>query len=138
MGFIAVRDVLSHDAPGRQAERLIDASHPIAVAFGEVIIHRHDMYALIRKSVEVNREGRCERLTLAGFHFSDLSMVQSDAAEHLDIVVPLADHPARHLAHDRIGFRQDIIECLTSASWRTQTLLKFLRLALECIIRKSL
>jgi len=42
-----------NDAAGREAEEIMHAPHPAAVAPREVIIHRHDMHALPERALEV-------------------------------------------------------------------------------------
>ncbi len=51
-----------HDDADREAEEAVDAPHPFRVAAGEVIVHRNDMHALAGKRVEIDRQGRDQRL----------------------------------------------------------------------------
>ena len=103
------RDIVRDEAD-RQAEQVIDRAHPARADLGEVIVHRHQMAALALERVEIQRQGRDERLALAGLHLGDLALVQHDPADELDIVMTLAERAARRLAHGGEGFRQQIVE----------------------------
>jgi len=62
------------------------------------------------QSVEVERQGGDEGLALAGLHLGDPAFVQHHAADQLDVEVAHAGGPPAGLAHQRKGFRQDILE----------------------------
>ena len=115
LGVRAVRDVAGilraaaarvlavQDAADGQAEKFVDRAHPFRVARREIIVHGHDVDAAPGERVEIDRQGADERLALAGGHFRDLAIVQSDAADELHVE---RDHfPAeRMFADDDIRF----------------------------------
>ena len=68
------------------------------------------MHAVSGQGVQVGREGRHQGFALAGFHLGNAPLVQHDAAEHLDVEMPLAQHAVHRLANDRKGFGQQIVE----------------------------
>ena len=43
------------------------------------------MHAMTRKTVQVNREGGCKRLTFTGSHFGDGTFVEHEATDHLHV-----------------------------------------------------
>ena len=90
----------------------MDASHPLRVALGEVVVDRDDVNALARKRVEVGREGGDEGLTLAGLHLRDVAQVQGGTAHDLHVVVALAQRALGSLAHGGKGLRQQVVERL--------------------------
>ncbi len=51
-----------------------------------------------------------EGLAFAGFHFSDLTLVEGHAADHLDVEVAHADDAAAGFADDREGFGEELVE----------------------------
>jgi hypothetical protein len=55
------------------------------------------------QGVEVDRHRRGEGLALTGLHLGDVAAVQREAAEDLDVVGPLVQHPPGSLADDREG-----------------------------------
>ena len=70
------------------------------------------MDALTSQSVQVDRQGRDEGLTLTRLHLRDPSEVQRHAAHQLDVVVALTENSRRRLSHDREGFDQEVVEGL--------------------------
>ena len=68
------------DAADRQTEEAIDRSHPLRIASREVVIDGDDMHALRRQRIQIDRQGRDQRLTLARFHLGDHAAMQNDAA----------------------------------------------------------
>ena len=83
---VGVRLVLVN-AIDRQPVKHVKRSHPLRVTLREVVVDRHHMYAFAGKGVE--KDGQCsyERLSFTGSHFGNLSFVQHDTAEELDVVV---------------------------------------------------
>ena len=88
VGLLALFVVeLVDDAADGHAQELVDASHPLSVAAGEVVVHGDDVHALARDRVQHDGAGGDERLPLAGLHFGDLARVQHHAADHLHVVM---------------------------------------------------
>ncbi len=101
---------LVQDAADRQSQELVDLAHPLAVALGQIVVHRDDMHALAGERVQVNRQGRHQRLAFAGLHFGDHAPVQHDAAHQLDVERPLAQRALGRLAHRGEGLGQQLVE----------------------------
>ena len=72
------------------------------------------MHALRRQGVEIDRQGRDQRLALAGLHLGDHAAVQDDAAQKLHIEGPLAQCSLRRLAHGGEGVDQKVVEGLAT------------------------
>ncbi len=111
------------DTTHGQAQKPVNRPHPLAVTLGEVIVHRHNVNAASRESVEKHRQRGDECLALAGGHFRDLAQMQPRAAQQLHIKrnhVPrelvtahfdlLADHAAAGVFHHGKGFRENLVE----------------------------
>ena len=67
-----------------------------------------------RERIQVERQGRDERLALAGEHLGDGPLVERDAADELHVEVPHPHHTLRRLATVRERFRQDAVERFTA------------------------
>src|SRR5579884_2867817 len=117
---VVLRDVGGIEAEARvvddrahaEPEVVVDGPHPLHVAPGEVVVDRDEVRAPARERVQVKREGRHQRLALAGLHLGDLALVEHDAADHLHVVVAKPDRPPRRLAHRGKRVRQEVVEGL--------------------------
>ena len=87
-------------------------THPFGVAAGQVIVHRHHMHAGAVEGVEIDRQGRHQRLAFAGLHFRDHAPVQHDAAHELHVEMALSQGALRRLADCREGIGQQVIQSL--------------------------
>ncbi len=98
------------DDADRQAERMVKLSHPLRVAFGQIVVDGDEMgaFALERVQIEGKRGDQCFSFT--GFHFSDATLIQDHAADQLDVEVPHVQPAARHLPADGEGLGQNVIE----------------------------
>ncbi len=111
VGMTHLRQV---DADG-EPEEAIDASHPVRVALGEVIVDRDDVHAPSAQGVEICRKRSDERLALAGLHFSDLAVVQHHAADELHVEDPHLQRSLPRLPDDGERFRQHGVKLLAVA-----------------------
>ncbi len=113
------------DAPDRQAEVPVQVTHPCRVALGQVVVHRHELDVFARQRVQVERQGRHQRLAFARLHLGDLALVQDDAAQKLHVErhhVPRqrvaadflrrADQVPARVLHERERLRQEIVQRL--------------------------
>ncbi len=81
-----------------QSQIFIDLTHPFGVTTGQVIVDSDDMHTSSHQSIEIDRHGGNERLTLTGGHLCNLALVQDNSAKKLDIIrnhVPGYIHAAR-------------------------------------------
>src|SRR5690606_40332274 len=88
--LIVVEAVLD-DTDG-QTEEVVELAHGFGVTGGKIIVHRHDMHALAVKRIEVDRQGRHQRLAFTGAHFGNAAFVQNHAANQLHVVRTHAEH----------------------------------------------
>jgi len=105
------------DAADRQTQELVDLTHPIGIALGQIVIDRDDMNAASRERVEIDGGGGDEGLAFAGLHLGDLALMQHHAAHQLDIEMALAQGPARGLADRGKGVGQEVVQIGALASF---------------------
>jgi hypothetical protein len=72
------------------------------------------------QGIEVGRQGRHQRLALAGAHLGDLALVEHDAADQLDVEVAQAEGAGGRLAHHREGLREQLLEAGAGGQARAQ------------------
>ena len=68
------------------------------------------MDALALERVQIDRQSRDQGLALAGPHLGDLSAVEHDAADHLDVEVAHPEDSFSGFAHDSEGFGKEVAE----------------------------
>ena len=100
------------DAPDRKTQEAVQLTHPVRVARGEVVIHRHHVHAVASEGVQVHGQGRHERLTFARLHFCDPAKVKGHATHQLLVVMALAEHARRALTHHRERLEKEVVEGL--------------------------
>ena len=96
------------------AQGAVDRPHPVGVAAGEVVVHRGQMAALAQQGVEIHGQRGGQRLAFAGLHLGDGVVEHGDAAEKLHVEVPHVERPPARLAHQGIGFDQQVGERLAA------------------------
>ncbi len=94
----------------REAHEVVEPPHPLGVAPGQVVVDRDQVHALAGERVEVDRQGRHQRLALAGAHLGDLAVVERHAADQLDVEVAHLQGALARLAHRGEGLGQDRVE----------------------------
>ena len=97
------------------AEHVVDGPHPVGVAAGQVVVHRHEVHALAGERVQEHRERGRESLALAGLHLGDRPVVEHHAADHLHVVVAHAERALAGLAAEREGLVQQVVQRLALA-----------------------
>ncbi len=96
----------------RQAQEVVDLTHPVGVAAGQIVVDGDDVDALALERVEVGGQGGDQGLALAGAHFRDAAGVQDHAADHLDVEVAHAQHALAGLADHGEGLGQQAVQRL--------------------------
>ena len=96
--------------PVERPERMVELAHPLCVAFGQIVVDRHEMSAFAFEGIEINRQRRDERFAFAGLHFGDPALVQDHAADQLHVEMAHVQLAPGHLAADREGFRKNVVE----------------------------
>ena len=105
---------LRQDHADVQAQEAVHAAHPLAVAFGQVVVDRDDVHALAGQRVEVGGQHAGQGLALTGLHLGDVAEVQRRAAHDLDVERALAQHPPGRLAGHRERLGQQVVEVLAA------------------------
>ena len=103
---------LGEDHADVQAEEAVHPAHPLAVAFGQVVVDGDDVHALAGQRVEVGGQHTGQGLALTGLHLGDVAQVQGRPAHHLHVERPLVEHPPGGLAGHRERLGQQVVEAL--------------------------
>ena len=98
------------DHPGRQTQLAVNLAHPIRIALGEVVVHRHDMHALAGQRIQIGREGRNQRLAFPRAHFGDVALMQENPALQLHIKGTQAKGTLGSFTAVGKGFGQDRVQ----------------------------
>ena len=111
VGFAAlgIVEVVDDDADG-ETEEAVDFAHPLGVAFGEVVVDGDDVDAAAGEGIEIAGQGGDEGFAFAGLHLGDLSGVEDDATDELNVEVAHADGALAGFADDGEGFGEDVVE----------------------------
>ena len=121
---------MRQDGADAHAQEAVDASHPVGIAFGQVVVDGDHMHALAGQRVEVHRQRCHQRLALTGAHFGNLALMQCHATDQLHVKVTHCQHPRARLAHDGKRFRQQRVKRLAIGN----ALLELRRLAFQLVI----
>jgi hypothetical protein len=111
----------------------VNSSHPLGVATSEVVVHRDEVHAFARQSIEVRGQGGHEGLSFTGFHFGDPPKVKRCTTHQLHVVVALSNHTGSRLAHRRECVDQQVIKIFPAIKARA----KLGGLALQGVVRQS-
>ena len=84
-GRLFIFGLLWIDDPSCKSKSAIDFRHPVTVAFGKVIVYRHDMYTLTAECVEIGGKGRDKRFAFAGFHFRNIALMKENTPHQLHV-----------------------------------------------------
>lgn len=87
-----------------------------------------------RQSIQIDRQGGDQRLTLAGTHFGNLAIMQHHAADHLHVEVAHVQDPLSDLADHGKRLRHQVIEFFTLLKPGSE----LIRLGPQLLIRKFL
>ena len=99
-----------HDRRNGQPQGVINRSHPLHVAAGQIVVDRDQMRTAPEQGVEIERQGCHQRLALSRFHLGNTALMKDDTAKELAIKMAHTGDPARDLADGRIGFGQNVVE----------------------------
>ena len=99
-----------HDHADGQPEELIDLTHPLGVAAGQIVVNGDDVDAAAGERVEVGRQRRDERLAFTGLHFGDGAFMEHHAADELDIEVALPERPLGRLTYRGEGRNEKVTQ----------------------------
>ena len=108
--------VLPSDDTDRHPEEVIQRCVPAGVASSQVVVDRHQVRPASFEGIQVQRQGRDQRLAFAGLHLGDPSLVEHDAADQLHVEVAHAEGALRCLADHRERLGQEVVERLAAPS----------------------
>src|SRR5262249_38097103 len=118
---------LIDDNASLETEEAIELAHPLRVASREVVVHRDEMDAFAFERIEIDRQRRDERLSLARLHLADHSFVEDHPSDQLHVVVAHLERALARLTTYRKGLDEDVIERRSVF----ELLFEFARLRLE-------
>ena len=111
-GIVEEGSLVINDAD-REAECMVDLSHPHTVAAREVVVDGDDLHTPPRERVEIGGERGDKRFSLARAHLCDAALVQDHAADELYVEMALAKRATRCFTHRGERFRRKLVEhCL--------------------------
>ena len=128
-----VVDVGADPAHG-QPEPSVEATHPLGVTGGQVVVHRDHVHPPAGQRVEVHRQRGHERLALAGLHLGDPAEVQRHPPHELDVEVSLPEDPPSGLADDGERLDEHLVERLALV----ETLAELHRLMAQLVVAEGL
>ena len=79
--------LMAVDAIYAQTVEHIKRAHPFGVTFGKVVVHGYYMHTVSGQRVQEYRKGSNESFTFTGCHFRNLTFVQNDTTEQLNVVM---------------------------------------------------
>ena len=82
-----------------QAQEIVEASHPLGVAAGQIVVDRDHMHPLTGQGVEVHRQRCCQGFAFARAHFGDFAFVQGLSADQLHVEMTHLHHAPAGFAH---------------------------------------
>ena len=88
----------------------MNATHPLGVALGKVVVDGDDVNTLARKRIEVRGQRGNERLALTCAHLGDVPEMKGGAAHELNVVMPLPEGSACRLSNRGESLRQEVVE----------------------------
>ena len=83
---LRVRTVLVYTVDAQSVE-LIERSHPLRVTLSQIVVDSHHVNTVAGERVKEYRECGDEGLTLTGSHLGNLSLMEDNATEELNVVV---------------------------------------------------
>jgi len=87
----------------------MNATHPLSMESGQVIVHRDDVHAFSRERIEICRQRRDKSFAFTGSHFWNPASMQCGPTHQLNIKMSLANYSQRRLAHYRESFNHEIV-----------------------------
>ena len=84
--LLRIRTILINAIHAQTVEH-INRAIPLGITFGQIIIYRNNMHALVRKRVKEHRQSSHKGLTLTGSHLGNLTLMEHHATYQLYIVM---------------------------------------------------
>ena len=91
------------DNANADAQHLVERTHPLRIATGEVVVDRHEVHAESSQRVETDRQGCDQRLTFARAHLGNRAAMKARATDDLDVKVAHVHGARTRLACERVG-----------------------------------
>ena len=82
---------ISNNHTYAHTEEVINWSVPTGVTLGEIIVDGDDMDAAASQGIQERWQECNQGFTFTSFHFGDVSFVENDTTNHLDVIVTHAE-----------------------------------------------
>ena len=96
------------DATHGETKKPVNSSHPLAVAGGQIVVHRHNVNTTASESIQVNRQGCHQSFAFTGGHFSYPAGMKCVAANQLHI-------KRDHFPRERVSANNDVLSAQAAA-----------------------
>ena len=106
---LVVVEIVNDHADG-QPQKFVNLAHPLGIALGQVVVHRHHVHAVAGERIQIAGQRGHQRFAFAGLHLRNLALVQHHAADQLHVEVPHLHRAPARLAHHRKGLGQNLVE----------------------------
>ena len=130
---LRVRQAVNDNAR-RKAQKPVNLAHLCRVAASKIVVDRDDVNAFSGERVEVRGKSSDESFTFTRSHLSDATAMQSDPADHLNVIMTLTEHAPSRFANHGESFGKNLIQSLALR----EPLPELNRLASKLRIRKRL
>ena len=127
--FFFARHVGQVDA-NRQAQKVVELTHPARVATGQIVVDGDHMNAFACQRVQIDGQRCGECFTFAGSHLRNFSVVKRHTTQQLDIKVTHLHDTFAALAHHRKSFGKYLFQRLAV----TDALFQILRFLTQFVI----
>ena len=87
----------------------MQSSHPLAIAFSEVIVYRDNVHTFARNGVQITRQGRHQRFTFTRTHLGNLAVMQNHSTNELNVEMAHAERTFT-CPHERLQMLQAVID----------------------------
>ena len=106
--FIVVQAVL--DNPNGESQKFVQASHPLGVAPGQIIVDRYDVNPFAFQGIQICGKRCDQRLTFTCLHFRNAALMQHNSTDKLHVEMPHVERALACFTHDGEGIRQQVFE----------------------------
>ena len=90
----------------------MDASHPLRVTLGQIVIYCYNVDALACQGIEICRRSGDQGLSFTGFHLGNTPLMQNNASDKLHRIMLHVQCPSGRFPDNCKSLRENIIQSL--------------------------